>query len=117
VVFWPGGPGGAEGVYTDMEQWTRIRLALREGQTSKCDSMRQEGIHWDALQKSQDHSEPPGYRMDLTRSKPKLGPYLKAIAQIVKDDKSVPKKQRHTATRIYHCVLSPADCNFRLKRD
>ena len=43
VGFWPGGPGGAEGVYTDMEQWTRIRLALREGQTSKRELMRQDG--------------------------------------------------------------------------
>jgi len=104
VVFWPGGPGGAEGVYTDMEKWTRIRLALREGQTSKRELMRREGIHWDTLQKIQDHPEPPGYRMDLTRPKPKLGPYLEVIAQIIKDDKSVPKKQRHTATRIYHCL-------------
>jgi transposase len=35
------------------------------------------------------------------RPKPKLGPYLEKIAQIIQDDKSVPKKQRHTATRIY----------------
>lgn len=104
VGFRPGGPGGAEGVYTDMEQWTRIRLALREGKTSKRELMRQEGIHWETLQKIQDHPEPPGYRMDLPRPKPKLGPYLEVIARIIKDDKSVPKKQRHTATRIYHCL-------------
>jgi len=41
-------------VYTDMEQWTRIRLELRDGQTSKRELMRQEGIHWDTLQKIQD---------------------------------------------------------------
>jgi transposase len=99
-----GGPGGAEGVYTDMEQWTRVRLALREGRTSKRELMRREGIHWETLQKIQDHPEPPGYRMDLPRSKPKLGPYLEVIARIIKDDKSVPKKQRHTATRIYPCL-------------
>jgi transposase len=104
VGFRPGGPGGAEGVYTDMEQWTRIRLALREGRTSKRELMRQEGIHWETLRKIQDHPEPPGYRMDFPRPKPKLGPYLEVIAQIIKDDKLVPKKQRHTATRIYHCL-------------
>ena len=51
------------------------------------------GIHWETLRKIQDHPEPPGYRMDFPRSKPKLGPYLEVIAQIIKDDKSVPKKQ------------------------
>ena len=91
-------------MYTDMEQWTRIRLALRDGQRSKRELMRQEGIHWETLQKIQDYPEPPGYRMDLTRPKPKLGPYLEIITQIIKDDKAVPKKQRHTATRIYQIL-------------
>lgn len=89
-------------MYTDMEQWTRIRLALRDGETSKRELMRQEGIHWETLQKIQDHSEPPGYRMNSPRPKRKLGPYLDLIAEIIDQDKSVPKKQRHTATRIYH---------------
>jgi transposase len=102
VVFRPGRPGGLERVYTDMEQWTRIRLALRDGETSKRELMRQEGIHWETLQKIQDHSEPPGYRMDSPRPKRKLGPYLDLIAEIIDQDKLVPKKQRHTATRIYH---------------
>jgi len=91
-------------VYTDMEQWTRIRLALRHGDTSKREVMRREGIHWDTLQKIEADSEPPGYRQSSPRPRPKLGPYLETIAQIIKSDKSVPKKQRHTATRIYHRI-------------
>jgi transposase len=91
-------------VYTDMEQWTRIRLELRHEDTSKREVMRREGIHWDTLQKIEAHSEPPGYRMDCARPKPKLGPYLDLITQIIKDDKLVHKKQRHTATRIYHRI-------------
>lgn len=102
VVFRLGRPGGLERVYTDMEQWTRIRLALRDGETSKRELMRQEGIHWETLRKIQDHAEPPGYRLDSPRPKPKLGPYLDLISEILEGDKSVPKKQRHTATRIYH---------------
>jgi len=104
VVFGSGRPGGEKGVYTDMEKWTRIRLELRHEDTSKREVMRREGIHWDTLQKIETHSEPPGYRMGRARPKPKLGPYLDLIAQIIKDDKSVPKKQRHTATRIYHRI-------------
>jgi transposase len=84
-----------------MEQWTRIRLELRDGETSKRELMRREGIQWDTLQKIEAHSEPPGYRQASPRPKPKLGPYLEIIARIIKDDKKVPKKQRHTAMRIY----------------
>lgn len=91
-------------MYTDMDQWARIRLELRDGQASKRELMRREGIHWDTLQKIQDYSEPPGYRLSTPRAKPKLGPYLELIARIIKEDKKVPKKQRHTATRIYHRI-------------
>ena len=31
----------------------------------------------------------------------KIGPYLERIAQIIEEDKTVPKKQRHTAKGIY----------------
>jgi len=41
-------------------------------------------------------SEPPGYRLKEPRRKPKIGPYLERIAQIIEEDKSLPKKQRHT---------------------
>ena len=43
----------------------------------------------------------PGYRSKKSRHKPKLGPYLERIAQIIEDDKAVSKKQRHTSKRIY----------------
>ena len=91
-------------MYKEMDWWTKIRLELRHDETSKREVMRREGIHWDTLKKIETHSEPPGYRMGLPRPKPKLGPYLETIAQIIQDDKSVPKKQRHTATRIYHRI-------------
>ena len=42
--------------------------------------------------------------MESPRPKPKLGSYLEVISQIIKDDKSVPKKQRHAATRIYQIL-------------
>jgi transposase len=91
-------------VYTEMEQWARIRLeVLREG-ISKREILRREGIHWDTLQKILQYSEPPGYRLDLPRPKPKLGPYLELIAQIIEEDKAFPKKQRHSATRIFHRI-------------
>jgi hypothetical protein len=38
------------------------------------------------------------------RSKPKIGPYLERNAQIIEEDKVLPKKQRHAAKRIYERI-------------
>ena len=69
VVFGNGSLEGEKGVYTDMEQWTRIRLELKHEDTSKREVMRREGIHWDTLQKIESNPEPPGYRMAGVRPK------------------------------------------------
>ena len=88
-------------MYTGMEWWTKIRLeVLREGK-SKREVLRSERIHWETLKKILKHPEPPGYRLTEPRPKPKIGPYLERIAQIIEEDKTLPKKQRHTAKRIY----------------
>ena len=87
-------------MYTDMKWWTTIRLEVLRGETSKREILRREGIHFETLQKILEHSEPPGYRMDKARPKPKIGPYLEQIDQILEEDKQYPKKQRHTAKRI-----------------
>ena len=42
--------------------------------------------------------------MKLPRPKPKIGPYLERIAQIIDEDKYYPKKQRHTAKRIFERI-------------
>jgi len=91
-------------VYTDMDWWTKIRLEVLRGETSKREILRREGIHWETLRKILEHSEPPGYRIETPRPKPKIGPYLERIAQIIKADKALPKKQRHTAKRIYERI-------------
>jgi transposase len=84
-----------------MDRWTRIRLEVLRGESKKREILRREGIHWETLKKILAHSEPPGYRLKEPRSKPKIGPYLERIAQIIEEDKALPKKQRHTAKRIY----------------
>ncbi len=47
------------------------------------------------------HAEPPGYRASQPRPKRKLEPFLPIIQQILADDRQAPKKQRHTAKRIF----------------
>jgi transposase len=90
-----------ERVYTAMEWWTKIRLEVLRGETSKRAILRRENIHWETLKKILQYPEPPGYRSKKPRPKPKLGSFLKRIAQIIEDDKAVSKKQRHTSKRIY----------------
>jgi len=88
-------------VYTGMEWWTKIRLEVLRGETSKRAILHRESIHWETLKKILQYPEPPGYRSKKPRQKPKLGCYLERIAQIIEDDKAVSKKQRHTSKRIY----------------
>ena len=87
-----------------MEWWTKIRLEVLRGESSKREILRREGVHWKTLTKILKHPEPPGYRMKRSRPKPKIGAYLEQIAQIIESDKSLPKKQRHTAKRIYERI-------------
>jgi len=91
-------------VYTEMEWWTKIRLEVLRGEVSKREVLRREGIHWETLKKIEQYSEPPGYRIREPRPKLKIGPYLEQIAQIIESDKELPKKQRHTAVRIYQRI-------------
>jgi transposase len=91
-------------MYTDMEEWTEIRLRVLNEEASKRGILREKGIHWKTLQKILSYSEPPGYRMRVERPKPKIGPFLQRISDILEGDKEVPKKQRHTAKRIYERI-------------
>jgi len=92
------------GVRTDMEWWTRIRLEVRREGKKKREVLRDEGIGWGTLKKILTHPEPPGYRLQKPRPKLKIGAYLERIAQILEADKGLPKKQRHTAKRIYERI-------------
>lgn len=58
-------------------------------------------MHWLTLKKVLEHSQPPGYRQQTSRRKTKLGEFLKRIEEILKEDQAMPRKQRHTAKRIW----------------
>jgi len=83
-----------------MEQWLEIReRVLRKG-VSKRQILRETGMHWKTLEKILEHPSPPGYQRKRLPIKSKIGPYLEKIRQILETDKTMPKKQRHTAQRI-----------------
>lgn len=84
-----------------MQQWTDIRRRVLIEGVSKRQILRETGMHWTTLEKILSHSSPPGYQMKDLRQKPKLGPFIDDISEILLLDKQVPKKQRHTAKRIF----------------
>jgi transposase len=88
-------------VYTDMEKWATIRRRVLVEGVSKRQILRETGLHWTTLEKILAHSEPPGYRAKGPRPRPKVGPYLDRIRQILEADQAMPRKQRHTAKRIF----------------
>jgi len=88
-------------VYHDMNIWTEIRRLVLTKQKSKRAICEEYKIHWKTLQKILLHEEPPGYRLKKPRPKLKLEPFLPIIQEILKQDQKAPKKQRHTAKRIF----------------
>jgi len=84
-----------------MEAWTEIRRRVLVEGVSRRQILRETGMHWLTLQKILAHSEPPGYRQQKARRKRKLGAYLERIEQILKEDQAMPRKQWHTAKRIW----------------
>ena len=84
-----------------METWTEIRHKVLVEKISKRQICRDYKISPHTLAKMLASVEPPGYQATSARSRPKLGAFLGIIDQILADDESAPKKQRHTAKRIF----------------
>src|SRR5512142_2599199 len=84
-----------------MEKWAEIRRRVLVDGLSRRAACREYGIHWKTLKKILTHSELPGYRRTRPRRPSILGPLLPVVHQILKDDRKAPRKQRHTARRIF----------------
>lgn len=87
-----------------MEQWAEIRRRVLVEGVSKRQVQRETGFSWKTLEKILTHDAPPGYRRNRPYEQPKIGPYRDRIAQILEADKSVHRKQRHTAKRIFERI-------------
>jgi transposase len=84
-----------------VEVYARIRRAVYVDGMSIRQAAREFGLSRKTIRKTLQFSVPPGYRRNKPVQRPKLGPWLGIIDQILVDDQSQPKKQRHTAKRIW----------------
>ncbi len=88
-------------MYT-VDLYYRVRRACHNEGMSIREAARVFGLHRDTVRKMLKYSAPPGYQRSGSPRSPKLDPFKGVIDQILQDDLKMPKKQRHTAKRVYH---------------
>ena len=88
------------GMYT-VELYARVRRAVHVEGRSQREVAREFGLARKTVRKMLAYSVPPGYQRSKPVRRPKLGPWQGAIDAILCEDKSRPRKQRHTAKRIF----------------
>ena len=84
-----------------VEVYARVRRAVQVDGMSIRQASREFGLARKTIRKMLAYSVPPGYERKKPVKRPKLGPWLGIIDQILEEDKSQPKKQRHTAKRMW----------------
>ncbi len=84
-----------------VELYARVRHACHVEGKSIREAARVFGLHRGTVRKMLRFSIPPGYQRSRPRARPKLGPFLDVIEGILEEDLRRPKKQRHTAKRIF----------------
>ena len=84
-----------------MELYARVRRAVLVGGMSRRAAAREFGLARKTVTKMLEYSVPPGYQRQKPVRRPMLGPWQGVIDAILEDDKRRPRKQRHTAKRIF----------------
>ena len=93
-----------------VELYGRVRYAVQIEGLSHREAARQFGIDPRTVAKMVKFSVPPGYVRKKPPARPKLDPFILVIDGILLDDKSRPKKQQHTAKRIFERLRD--ECGF-----
>jgi len=85
-----------------MHDWAEIRRRVLRKELSKRAACREHDLHWSTLSRILEEPMPPGYQQAVSRPRPKLRLFLPILHRILEEDRAVPPKQRHTATRLFH---------------
>jgi transposase len=84
-----------------VEMYERIRRACHVEGMSIREAARVFGVHRQTVRKILQFSIPVGYRRSSEPKRPKLEGFTGLIDQILETDRGSPKKQRHTAKRVF----------------
>ena len=84
-----------------VDLYARVRRACHVDGMSQRQAARVFGIDPKTVAKMLRFSVPPGYRRSKPPVRPKLDPLLPVIDRILEEDQGRPRKQRHTARRIF----------------
>jgi transposase len=84
-----------------VDLYAQVRRAVRIEGLSERAAARRFGIDPRTVSKMLKFSVPPGYRRSKPPVRPKLDPFIEVIDRILADDKGRPRKQRHTAKRVF----------------
>ena len=87
-------------MYT-VDLYLGVRLACHVDGLSQREAASRFGIARATVRKMLRHSEPPGYRRRQPPKRPKLAPFTDIIDRILEEDRTVHRKQHHTAKRIF----------------
>ena len=93
-----------------MELYLKVRQAHFQDGLSGRKIARDFGISRDSVSKMLAYPEPPGYRRTAPIKRPKLDAFTTQIDQWLSEDKMRPRKQRHTAKRIFERLRD--ECRF-----
>ena len=88
-----------------MEQFEAIRRDYAREELSIRALARRHGVHRRAVRQALADPVPPPKRPPSSRPVPKLGPYRTVIEDWLRADLRVPRKQRHTARRIWQRLI------------
>ena len=84
--------------------YRRVRIDYERNGFSQRELSGKYGLHRDTIRKMLEFSIPPGYQRKNPPHKPKLAPFIGVIDAILESDKDKPRKQRHTAKRIFERI-------------
>lgn len=92
-----------------LDDWTSIRwLHFREEKSARWIS-KEFGISRKTIAKYLADPNAPKYSLTVPRPKPVTGPWYEQVEKILEEDKTAPRKQRHTAKRIYERLV---ECGY-----
>ena len=92
-----------------MELYLKVRQACAAGMSQR-QAAKEFNISRDTVAKMMMFSVPPGYRRKAEVRRPKLEPFIPIIDAWLEADRHMPRKQRHTAKRVFDRLRE--ECGF-----